>query len=70
MNGGSIHGSSSTLPSDDGVQKVGIHGKRRVTGLVLRHGDLVVTGEVEQVGARLELPVTPWRDDLDIRFKA
>ena len=48
------------------VQKVGVDRERRFALLVLRHRDLVLLGEVQQVGARLERPVAPRRDDLDV----
>ena len=48
------------------MQKVGVDRERRLAALVLRHRDLVLLGEVDEVGARLERPVAPRRDDLDV----
>ena len=48
------------------MQKVGVDRERRLAALVLRHRDLVLLGEVDEVGARLELPLAPRRDDLDV----
>ena len=49
-----------------GVQQVGVDGEGRLAALVLGDEDLVLLGEVDQVGARLELPFPPGRDDLDV----
>ena len=49
-----------------GVQKVGVDREGRLAALVLGDEDLVLLGEVDQVGARLELPFPPRRDDLDV----
>ncbi len=48
------------------MQKVGVDRERRLALLVLGHRDLVLLGEVDQVGARLEGPVAPRRDHLDV----
>ena len=48
------------------MQEVGVDRERRLAALVLGHRDLVLLGEVDQVGARLELPLAPRRDDLDV----
>ncbi len=52
-----------------GVQQVGVDGKRRVTTLVLGDRDLVLFREVEQGGARRQIPLAPGRDDLDVRLQ-
>ena len=52
-----------------GVQQIGVHRERRVAALVLRHGDLVLLGEIEQRVAALELPFAPGRDHLDVRLQ-
>jgi hypothetical protein len=52
-----------------GVQEVGVDRERRLAALVLGHGDLVLFGEVDQVGPALEVPFAPRRDDLDARFQ-
>ena len=48
------------------MQKVGVDGERRVAALVLGHGNLMLLGEIEKVGARLEIPLAPRRDHLDV----
>ena len=48
------------------VQEIGIDRERRFAALVLGHLDLVLLGEVDEVGAALELPFAPGRDDLDV----
>ena len=49
-----------------GVEEVGVDREGRLAALVLGDQDLVLLGEVDQVGARLELPFAPGRDDLDV----
>ena len=48
------------------MQEVGVDGEGRLAALVLGDEDLVLLGEVDQVGARLELPFPPRRDDADV----
>jgi len=48
------------------VQEVGIDREGRIAALVLGDGNLVGFGKGDQVGAALELPLTPGRDDLDV----
>ena len=52
-----------------GVQEVGVDREGRLAALVLGHRDLVLLGEVDEVGARLEVPFAPRRDDLDVRVE-
>jgi hypothetical protein len=52
------------------VQQVGVDRERRLAALVLGDRDLVLLGEFDQVGARLEVPLAPRRDDLDVGFSA
>ncbi len=49
-----------------GVQKIGVDRERRFAALVLRHRYLMRLGEFDELGARLELPLPPRRDDLDV----
>jgi hypothetical protein len=51
------------------VQHVRIDRERRFTLLVLRDRNLMLLGKIDQVGARLERPVPPRRDDLDVRVQ-
>ena len=51
------------------VQQVGVDRERRLAALVLGDRDLVLLGELDEVGARLELPCPPRRDDLDRRVQ-
>lgn len=51
------------------MQKIGVDGERRFALLVLGDRDLVLLGKFEQVGAALERPVAPRRDDLDVRVQ-
>ena len=48
------------------MQQIGVDREGRFAALVLGDRDLVLLGEVDQVGARLELPFAPGRDDLDV----
>ncbi len=52
-----------------GMQKVGIDREGGFAALVPGHRNLVLLGEVDQVGPRLELPFAPWRDHLDRRIE-
>ena len=49
-----------------GVQEIGVDREGRFAALVLGDRDLVLLGEVDQVGARGEVPFPPRRDDLDV----
>jgi hypothetical protein len=51
------------------VQQVGVDRERRFAALVLGNRDLVLLGEIEQVGARLEVPLAPGSDHLDVRVQ-
>ena len=51
------------------MQEVGVDRERRLAALVLGDRDLVLLGELDEVGAALELPVAPGRDDLDAGFE-
>ena len=48
------------------MQKIGIDREGRLAALVLGDLDLVLFGEIDEVGAALELPFAPGRDDLDV----
>ena len=48
------------------MQQVRIDRERRLALLVLGDRDLVLLGEFEEMGAALERPVAPGRDDLDV----
>ena len=48
------------------VQQVGVDREGRLAALVLGDGDLVLFGEVEQRGARGQVPFAPGRDHLDV----
>ena len=48
------------------VQHVRIGRERRLAALVLADRDLVLLGELDQLGAAGKIPFTPRRDDLDI----
>src|SRR5690606_9824409 len=49
-----------------GVQQVGVDREGRIAALVLGDRNLVLLGEVQKIGARLEGPVAPGRDHLDV----
>jgi hypothetical protein len=49
-----------------GVQKVRVDRKRRLAAFVLGDGDLVLFGELDQLGAAGQVPFAPGRDDLDL----
>jgi hypothetical protein len=51
------------------VQEVGVDGERRLAALVLRDENLILFGEIDQVGARPKIPFAPRRDDPDIRVE-
>ena len=51
------------------MEEVGIDREGRLAALVLGHRDLVLLGEVDEVGARLEGPFAPRGDDLDRRVQ-
>tara|TARA_R110002020_G_scaffold25127_21_gene81849 strand:- start:1437 stop:2375 length:939 start_codon:yes stop_codon:yes gene_type:complete len=51
------------------VQKVGVDGERGLAALVLGDQDLVLLGEIQEIGPGLELPVPPRRDHLDVRVQ-
>ncbi len=51
------------------VQKVGVDGEGRFAPLVLGDGNLVALGELQQLGARIQLPLAPGRDHLDVRIE-
>src|SRR5690606_3322541 len=48
------------------VQQVGVHRERCFALLVLRTRDLVLASKVQKVSTRLECPVTPRRNHLDV----
>ena len=52
-----------------GVQKVGVDRERRFATLILGHRNLVLLGERDEIGPRLEVPDAPRRDDLDVRVE-
>ena len=52
-----------------GVQQVRVDRERRLAALVLGDGDLVLLGELDQIGPRLELPFPPGRDHFDVRVQ-
>ena len=48
------------------MQQVGVDREGRLAALVLGHGDLMLLGELDEVGARYEVPFPPGRDDFDV----
>ena len=62
----SCAGSSSTLPSEEECSRLASTRERRLAALVPGDRDLVLLGELEQLGARGEVPFAPRRDDLDV----
>ena len=51
------------------MQKVRVHGEGRFAALVLGDRDLVLLGEIDQLGPRGEVPFAPGGDHLDIRIE-
>ena len=51
------------------MQKIGIDRKGRFAALIFRDRNLILLGEIEQCGARREIPFAPRRDDLDVRLE-
>ena len=48
------------------MQQIGVDRERRLTAFVLGDRDLVLLGELDQVAARLEVPLAPGCDHLDV----
>jgi hypothetical protein len=67
--GASTHGSSRTLPSDEECRRLASTENGASPRLSLAIGIWCFSGEVHQVGARLEGPVAPGRDHLDVRVQ-
>src|SRR5215208_8167710 len=49
-----------------GVKKIGIDGERSLAALVPGYRNLILFGEIDQVGAALERPFAPWSNDPDV----
>jgi hypothetical protein len=67
--GASSHGSSSTLPSEEECSMLASTENGASPRLSFGTGIWWFCGEIDQVGARLERPVAPWRDHLDVRVE-
>ena len=51
------------------MQQVGVHRIGRLALLVGRHRDLVRAGVLDQLGARVQVPLPPRRDHPDVRLE-
>lgn len=52
------------------VQQVCVHGEGRLVALASWHRDAVLLGVRDELGAGVQVPLAPGRNDLDIRLQA
>ena len=51
------------------MQQIRIHRKRRIAALIHRHGNLVLLGKRDQIGAAFKIPLAPRGDHFNIRVQ-